>query len=313
MTDGQNLATVMTWLILSFADFRARNFFADIESSSGSSMTTISSQRMEEILDKLAMHTTRHSTAANYQAIWRKFNRFLVNLDRKPPTWEHRMCLYGAHLVEQGAQSATIKLYFSAIKKVLTYINYKVDDEKLLIHTLSQACRIINDRVRTRLPIYCSLMEMILFEVNRIYTKQPFLCALYQCLYCLAYYGLFRIGELTKSDHTVKACNINIGKNKNKILVILYTSKTHGHKSRPQKVKITEMLPIKGKRFFHPFKLLRKYLVLCGGYKCKNEEFFIFRDRSAVTPANACNVLKTAISKIGLNPAVYDFHSYRIG
>ena len=73
------------------------------------------------------------------------------------------------------------------------------------------------------------------------------------------------------------------------------------------------MLPIKGKRFFHPFKLLRKYLVLCGGYKCKNEEFFIFRDRSAVTPANAHNVLKTAISKIGLNPAVYDFHSYRIG
>ena len=52
------------------------------------------------------------------------------------------------------------------------------------------------------------------------------------------YYGLFRIGEIAFGEHTIKACDIHIGDEGEKILVILHSSKTHGKADRPQEVKI---------------------------------------------------------------------------
>ena len=81
--------------------------------------SSISSKQMCNILEKLKCQTTRKSTSDNYYSIWRKFNQFLIKLDRKPQTWERRVALYGAYLVDIGTQSSTIKSYFSAIKKIL--------------------------------------------------------------------------------------------------------------------------------------------------------------------------------------------------
>ena len=92
---------------------------------------------------------------------------------------------------------------------------------------------------------------MILFEIKRKWdtsnNPQPYLVILYQAIFCLGYYGMLRVGELAMSNHSVKACNIHVGNNKDKILIVLYTSKTHGRESRPQKVKISA-LPMLGKR-----------------------------------------------------------------
>ena len=74
----------------------------------------------------------------------------------------------------------------------------------------------------------------------------------------MAFYGLLRIGELTLSKHTIKAANIHIGSNKNKILVVLHSPKMHGKESYPQKVKISSVDKYKHhrKRFFCPFELI---------------------------------------------------------
>ena len=62
---------------------------------------------------------------------------------------------------------------------------------------------------------------------------------MYKALFLLGYYGLMRVGELTASPHVARAANVNVALNKNKILIILYTSKTHGLEARPQRIKIT--------------------------------------------------------------------------
>ena len=78
------------------------------------------------------------------------------------------MTLFIAHKIGQGMQSATVKSYVSAIKKLLVDDGYPWDDQKVLLGSLTKACKIINDRVYTRLPIQCSLLEMILFEVQKL-------------------------------------------------------------------------------------------------------------------------------------------------
>ena len=106
----------------------------------------------------------------------------MINLDRKPKLWEDRTTLFIAYLVDKGTQSNTVKSYVSAIKKTLIIDSYDWDDKLVLVRMLAKACRIINDSVRTRLPIHYNLLEMILFEVQRYFTgrNQVYLESLYR-------------------------------------------------------------------------------------------------------------------------------------
>ena len=145
------------------------------------------------------------------------------------------------YLIENGMQSTTVKSYVSAIKKTLIMDGYDWNDNLVLVRTLVKACRLINDTVRTRLPIQRRLLEMILFEVQHYFSNgnQWHLEILYKTVFALSYYGLMRVGEVTKSPHVLRAQNVHIATNKDKMLLILYSSKTHGKESRPQKIKIT--------------------------------------------------------------------------
>ena len=198
--------------------------------------------QMINIIEKLKYQQTRKSTAKMYLNVWRQFNAFLMRLDVKPKFWEQRVSIFMAYLVEfKKLQSSTIKSYISAIKKTLIADNYKWDDSYMILSTLTKACRVVNDCVTTRLPIRFGFFEMILYEVQKIFAQQPYLETLYKALFALGYYGLMRIGELTASDYTAKAKDIHIGTNKDKILIILHSSKTHSRESRPQKIKIQSL------------------------------------------------------------------------
>ena len=227
----------------------------------------ISTDYILDIMNRLKNNVVRNSTAKTYFTIWRSFNKFLINLDRKPESWEDRTALYCTFLIDNGSQSSTVKSYVSAIKSVLRGDGYKWSDDKVLLESLIKACRLKNDHERlskndsVRLPIRIGLLETILFKVDRYFgaMSQPYLRTLYQAFFALAYYGLMRIGELAEGDHMLKAKDIHVGGNKNKILMVLYTSKTHGRNKEPQTIKIKALhdmdRPLTS-RFFCPFKLV---------------------------------------------------------
>ena len=105
--------------------------------------------------------------------------------------------------------------------------------------------------------------------------------------------------------------------NKDKLLVVLYSSKTHDEGCRLQKIKITsnrtEKSGVWAARNFCSFKLMGTYLKLRGNYRTDQEQFFVFRDKSPVTAEQARSILKLMIKKLGLDSTVYDMHSLRIG
>ena len=261
----------------------------------------------------------RDSTAKNYLSVWRQFNKFLINLDSKPALWEDRTTLFIGHLINNGMQSSSVKSYVSAIKKTLVLDGYNWDDNLVLIRSLANACKIINDQVRTHLPIHCRLLEIILYELIRYFSKdnQWYLEVLYKALFAISYYGLMRVGEVTYSPHVLRAKNVHLASNKDKLLLILYSSKTHDEASRPQKIKITSNRDDKTGHYLHrhfcPFALMREYLNIRGSYVHDDEPFFVFRDKSAVLPSHARRILKLIISRLGLNDSLYGMHSFRIG
>ena len=186
-----------------------------------------------------------------------------------------------------------------------------------------------------KLPIQSSLLELLLFELQQVYGSspstalQPYLGILFRTIFLLGYYGLFRIGELAYTNqtmHTIKTCNVHVAKNKDKLMVILYSSKTHLKDSRPQEVKIrcTKELvdsPRSGvqnythitNRFFCPFVMVHQYVLERGHYNSNNEPWFIFRDGTPVSANTICTVLRTLLVNLGLDLTLYDTHSLCIG
>ena len=260
----------------------------------------------------------RDSTAKNYYNIWKNFNKFIIKLDKKPKSWETGASLYGAFLVDSGAQSSTIRSYISAIKKVLVNDNYDWNDGLVQLQLLSKACKLTNDRLMTRLPISLAFLETILFEIERLFKNQYYLEILYKTIFLVSFYGLLHVGEATKGDHVIRAKDIYIADNKDKILLLLYSSKTHNRGSKPQEINIVANkdsyhLKSAKKRFFCPFAMASLYMRLRGPYKSDNDQFFIFRDNSPVCPHHVRYVLKLAIKNLNLDPSLYNFHSIRIG
>ena len=228
---------------------------------------------MERIVESLMLKQHRDSTSKNYLNIWRQFNKFVIKLDVKPELWEDRATLFVGYLIEKGMQSTTVKSYISAIKKTLIMDGYDWNDKLVLVRSLAKACRLVNDTVRTRFPIHYGLLEMILFEVHINFNSrnQPYLSIMYKTLFAVCYYGLRRVGEVTESQHVLKAKDVHIAQNKNKILMMLYSSKTYDEGSRPQKITITAnkngKLGNYRRRHFCPFDLMRQYLICRGGYE----------------------------------------------
>ena len=225
--------------------------------------------------------------------------------------------LFRTHLVNEGYQSSTIKSYFSAIKHILKVDGYLWRDDKVLLATITKSCRLLNDKVKIKLPIKMGLPDAIMFELERSFggsQPQPYLKIMYKAAFALAYYRLMRIGELASGSHPVLAKDVQIAHNKDKILLVLHTSKTHGKESLPQKIKIPALDEARlSMKFFCPFKLVCHYMSYRGNYLHQSEPCLVYSDHSPVTPTQFRNTLQQQIKKLDLDPMQYNTHSFRIG
>ena len=125
--------------------------------------------------------------------------------------------------------------------------NVILQENKFLILSLTKSCQLRNDGVKLCLPVKKGMMSILVKQVQRYFEhqcNQPYLSLLYQTIFCVAYFGLFRIGGLSAVDHGVCAIDVHVGYNKKKFMFILRSSKTHGKNSRPQSVKVSSTVGI---------------------------------------------------------------------
>ena len=137
---------------------------------------------------------------------------------------------------------------------------------------------------------------------------------LYRALFATTYYGMFRVGEVTSGSHPILAKDVHIGINKNKMLFMLRSSKTHHKGNHPQTIKIAGLKVMQNEdRTADPFELLREFIVIRPKCKAVEEPFFIFQDRTAVKPDNMRAVLKTILNRAYFDTEAYQVHGFRIG
>ena len=284
---------------------------------STSTASSISTREMQRIADRLELDRIRNTTKKNYQAVWRIFNKFIIKLDAKPDSWEERLTLFVAYMVNKKRQSRTIKSYISAIKATLKSNKIKIKEDKYLLASMTRACKLKYDKVKIRLPIHKQLLNKLLEKILEEFTgkaaktQQPYLECLYRAMFATVYYGLFRIGEIAKGEHTILAKDVYLGENKRKLLFVLHTSKMHTKGDKPQNVKIAASRT--SNQQFCPFKIIEKYMRIRKPFTSLTEPFFVFKDHSPVTPEVFRNLLKSLLTKLGEDSEQFNCHSFRIG
>ena len=138
-----------------------------------------------------------------------------------------------------------------------------------------------------------------------------------------------RVGEISESQHTIKAVNIHKADNRDRILIILYTSKTHSLDSLPQKIKIcgkshlevftgNDTTRVASKKYlkdchFCPVEWTKLYIQNRPPIQHEQEQFFIFQDGSNLQATHLRQVLRSILEDLHLEPTIYDPHSFRIG
>ena len=260
------------------------------EDSTRSTSTTISTKAIEHIVDKLRYENNRKSTKKTYYNVWKKFNQFYIRLDKKPKSWEDRLILFVGYLISDNKQSSTIRSYISAIRSVLTEDGVILNENKYLLTSLTKACRLKNDKVKTRFPVQKGVLKLLL-NTTKTYFKnkgQPYLAKLYRAIFCSAYFGLLRVGELSKKMEQDKQPRHSA-----------YRSGASGTTSD----------------CICAYSILQEYITVRNrkSSKDKTEQFFVFSDKSPVQPNQMRNVMRKLLSKSGLQAELYNIHSFRIG
>ena len=234
-------------------------------------------------------------------------------------SWENRLVLFVGHLIETNKKSNTIRSYISAIKAVLNESGIFLSENTFLISSLIRSCRIHQDKLTVKLPIKKALLGQVIKKIYQIFSEQgqPYLASLYSAIFAAAYFGMFRIEELTKSPHVLKARDTFIATNKCKMQFILWTSKTHSRGDKPQVIKISSSkseIPKDGQSSpFCPFEILQRFIKIRPKSKKKSEQFFVFSDNSPVKASHVRAILKTCLARLKLNPSLYTVHGMRAG
>ena len=170
-----------------------KEIFKDVDQSSSSTLSTVSSAAIKAVIDRLKCQGQRESTRAIHHGVWKTFNDFNVKLDNKPSSWEDRLTLFVGYLICKKLKLSTIKSYISAIWTVLTYIGIELNENKVLLTSLIKACKIHNDCIKSKLPIQKGLLMILIESVDKLYVNspQPYLAVMCKALFNMAYFGMF--------------------------------------------------------------------------------------------------------------------------
>lgn len=213
------------------------------------------------------------------------------------------MALFCGHLEQGGYAPSTIASSISAIGFVHKLLGVQNPCTSFFVESLVKATR-KRQEPDDRDPISLRLLERLIGAmVSRWGMSYEFL--LYRCLFCTAFFGFCRIGELVSSsglsDH--KLLSSNIVCEDQQVLVTFRTFK-HSRKSEQIAMRAIESVAC-------PVRAMREYL-RSRPSRDGRDALFIGRSAQPLSRSGLVNILKQLCVDVGAHGR-FDGHSFRIG
>ena len=219
-----------------------------------------------------------------------------------------------AYLSIQNLSTNTVQLYVRALS-YLHKIRLLPDPTKsiLVIKSIQGLKRTNGKKPDTRRPITIHILQKVVHALPQI-SSSHYEMNLFKSAFCLAYFGLLRVGEITvanqlsiKNHHAIRLQDVNINTKQNQIQILIPHSKTDqiGHqttlviKSEP---KFTSICPVQTLCTFRTQK--PSTIPSC--------QFFVHSDTTPLTRYQFNAILQKALVLAGVK-GHFATHSFRIG
>ena len=275
--------------------------------------------RLVKVAKDLVDASIAPATARVYQVGQRRYVTFCRGLGVPPlPVTEEQLCLFVAHLAEDGLKHATVKGYLSAIRR-LQVVGGMGDPftaswpllECALKGLKRQQARKPSTRPKPRLPITPAILQSMrrFWEGDKHNEDNIMLWA--AC--CMCFFGFLRSGEVTvpsvreyDADGHLSVGDVKLDSlcNPSVVQVRIKASKTD-----PFRKGVTLYLGKSGNELC-PVAAVAAYLAVRGGAQ---GPFFRFGSGVPLSREALVRNVRAALRPSGVDVSCYSGHSFRIG
>lgn len=266
---------------------------------------------LQSQLGRLLAASISENTKSLYSSALNNFYRVrnTVRLDQLWPVPIEHVLLFICHHAQVGSAPSTVSSYLSAVSYVHKLQNWQDPTACFIVRKAIEGLRRLKGSVDTRAPITYDILSLIHGKLSDIcfsvYEK-----LLFRAVFCLAFFGLFRVGELVytsaKMAHRpLLMSDCQIKRDLKEIIIVLRQSKTD-QSGR----SVTVVIPCIKDNKVCPVYNMHAFLKVRA---CHSGYLFLHQNGLPLTRYQFGAVLQKCVVSLGLPLAHFKSHSFRIG
>ena len=262
---------------------------------------------MTDLLNRSLANNTKQA----YRAAFKAYHNFHICIYNQQPTnhiTPKKFAQFIAFSHSKGLKYSTICSRLSALKYINNLHGHSDTSKQFLVQRILQGCKLSSDNTDKRKPITKSILKRMIQSLSSIFDTQ-YNRLLFKTMFIISFYALFRVSEITKtqhSNHTMLHPDVHFKQSHgqiNEIELVLYHSK---HTHSETKVQLLKQRH----RKICPVRALQKFYTI---RPRGDNQLFVNSTGHPITDKQFRKVFKKCISKIGLKTKCYTPHSLRIG
>lgn len=272
--------------------------------------STLSSTHLAHGARTLLSASLALSTQLAYRRSWQLLQTFQGQ--RALPLRVVDICNFIAHLHASHFSASTISSHISAIGYVHKILALPDPTQMFIVKKILRGCHRLSPTVDSRLPITRDILLQIIKAIPHTISVLDYRIML-EALFSICFHAFLRLGEVTvkqgiTSDKVIHLQDVEFqynGSTPSRVQLVLRYFKT-------QKMNKPVTICVEGSPTLDhcPVKTLHRYLSHSGH---TSGPLFQYRDGSPITYNYVSKELSNIIKYVGLNPALYKGHSFRIG
>ena len=218
------------------------------------------------------------------------------------PLESYNLGLFISYLFQKGYSTATIRTFVSAIGFYHKVNGLHDPSSSYMVEKAIQGLKKLRPTIDKRRAItidmlanmVCSLFNLPLTMYERYLFKSMFL---------IAFFGLFRVGEITDSPHNVKVSNVSFTVNPEKVV---FQCESFKHSVGPRSIHINRHAPT----WLCPVQALKAFNRIRQNVQ---GPLFVDDQNRPIQRSHFVKILRSSLSICGYDTKVYQTHSFRIG